>query len=483
MGSNGIFSDFLGDLLFTSWDFSWGNISWLIIVFIFLTSNLTFKYSLLFLEIWGGNWYWNWLWLITFLRCFWGFWLWCCNCWSLWFSSCGLSLGSSDSDWSRWDCYTFILLLFLLNFCLIFITTWESHNSCLSFLLSRFLSYLSFFNSCHQLLHLSGRFIHNLGEFSINFSTILGGFGEIFLGIANLFGECCSFTIKSCFLWFGSWGSGSFLKSFKLIRNLFHNSRFLIELFLAFLGLSGCWCLLLLNNNSVGVEFFLSISLLLSSLESFFLSLNNLLSSKFFLDFILNSGDCAFNINDEILDVHDLKLNCLDTGSEKIRLLLSGHFCGEEFILLLNFSLNRCSKCLDFSSQIINLSLSDSSTFSGALGSGSISFLSTECSKNLLHRFSLGELKLIAWLCGDNLGLDTCELSGEAGKIGLECSLLTCDLGLLFCNFGHDRCELGDCFLRSLDDSVNNSFSLWCFITEFADKNFFLSGLHCELGS
>ena len=83
----------------------------------------------------------------------------------------------------------------------------------------------------------------------------------------------------------------------------------------------------------------------------------------------------------------------------------------------------------------------------------------------------------------DNLSLDGSELGGKLSDGSLESGDLCGDCGLLGLESSHDSCELGDCFLRSGNDSVDNSLSLWCIITEFTYKDLFLSGHPGELPS
>jgi len=63
----------------------------------------------------------------------------------------------------------------------------------------------------------------------------------------------------------------------------------------------------------------------LSGFESFFLSLNNLLGSNFFLDLALNNLDGVFNFSNKVFEVLNLFLNSLLLVCEKIMLLLGGY--------------------------------------------------------------------------------------------------------------------------------------------------------------
>jgi hypothetical protein len=53
--------------------------------------------------------------------------------------------------------------------------------------------------------------------------------------------------------------------------------------------------------------------------------------------------------------------------------------------------------------------------------------------------------------------------------------LFSSQFSLLGFKSGHDGIKLSNGFLRSLDDSIDNSFSLWGISTEFRNENLFLS--------
>jgi hypothetical protein len=98
----------------------------------------------------------------------------------------------------------------------------------------------------------------------------------------------------------------------------------LIEVKFAFLGFNGADRNFFLSNNLNNIKFFFLFNLLLRSLESFLLSLNDLLGGNFFLDLGFNTLDGGLNFSNEDLDVSDLNLNDLDLLGEEINLLLSG---------------------------------------------------------------------------------------------------------------------------------------------------------------
>jgi hypothetical protein len=91
----------------------------------------------------------------------------------------------------------------------------------------------------------------------------------------------------------------SFLDRLELVFEGLNFSLLFLELLLAFLGLFSEGSLLLLSNDSGGVDGFLGINLLLVGLEGSLLGLDDGLGGKFFLDLVLNGLDGGLSVGNE----------------------------------------------------------------------------------------------------------------------------------------------------------------------------------------
>jgi len=177
MSSNGVFSDFLGNLSFTSWDLSWVFKNWLTIIFIIIGNNYgSNSFLCLFNNACCCYWYWYWFLddlTIIILLWFFNLWFWGWDTWCFWLSCWCFSgsFGGCDGDTGIGDWCSSCLSFFSFLLSNILITSWKSNNSCFSFFLSGFTCFSSCFNCLSKLFYLGFWFGNNLSKGCVNGTT------------------------------------------------------------------------------------------------------------------------------------------------------------------------------------------------------------------------------------------------------------------------------------------------------------------------
>jgi hypothetical protein len=106
-----------------------------------------------------------------------------------------------------------------------------------------------------------------------------------------------------------------------------------VELDFAVFSLLSDFSFFLLNDDSLGVQFFFGINKFLGLSESFLLGFNNSSGGNFFLDSGFNAGDGSFDFEDEFLQVGDLGGDDFLSAGEEINFLLGGDLKGKVLVL------------------------------------------------------------------------------------------------------------------------------------------------------